>query len=90
MKTIWYILDGNEYDENISYTQEELEDFSVAICESWNKLKRKTEELLEDYYECSSEYGNPICDLFKYIPDNKIKDLLEEFNYILKEVEVEA
>lgn len=88
MKTIWYILDGNEYDENISYTREELENSSTAICESWSKVRKETKELLEDYYECSSEYGNPIHDLLQYIPDNKIKDLLEEFNYILKEMEV--
>ena len=52
MKTIWYILDGNEYDENISYTREELENSSTAICESWSKVRKETKELLEDYYEC--------------------------------------
>ena len=89
MKKIWYILDGNEYEDRDFFTKEELEEEDITICENWREVKSEARDLIKDYYECSSEYGDVVADLFKYIPDTKIKDLLEEFNYILKEMEVE-
>lgn len=86
MKKIWYIYDGNEYCDGANYTKEELDDMLNTIkCESWSDVKKEAQSLIEDFYEISSQYGNPIAALFNYIPDNKIKDLLEEYNYYLKE-----
>lgn len=39
------------------------------------------ETLMEEFYECTSEYGDPVGQLLSYIPDNKLKTLLNDFHY---------
>lgn len=49
---------------------------------SENELHDYVEEMLQNYYEVTSDYGNPIHDLMRYITDtDKLIQILEEFNY---------
>ena len=89
MKKVWYIYDGNEYYDTEDYTEEELNNLlNTVTCETWEEVREATKDLIRDYYEPSSKYGDPISCLLRYVPDSKISDLLEEFNYYLKEKEV--
>lgn len=50
-----------------------------------NELHDYVEEMLQNYYEVTSDYGNPIHDLMRYITaTDKLIQILEEFNYGVK------
>lgn len=67
----WIIIDGNEFDEDV-------------IIDSQEELREWTEEMLKNFYEIYTEYGDPIWSLLEYIPDEELPSLISDYNYEVK------
>lgn len=96
---IYSIFDYNELKDlrDIDLPINELEkkyenlydDVIIAQAEGINELATEIIVLLKDYYENDNcPYGDPVDDLFRYVPKNEItyRKLLEEYNYGLKAI----
>ena len=71
----YYIIDNN--------LLEDATDIEELMFET-KDLRESAYHLLNIYYDLPKEaviYGDCIEDLLKYIPDEKLKDLIENYNY---------
>lgn len=91
----YYILDNNiieekqlvvdnwTNDEFLHYSNDDLliEGAGKNADQLWNDI----EELIQDYYEIFSIYGDPIHSLISYIPQNieTARKILQNYNYTL-------
>lgn len=67
----WLIIDGNDIEEDVEI-------------DSIEELREWAEDMLNDYYELYSEYGNPIYHLMLYIPDDNLVSLIKDYNWIVE------
>lgn len=93
----YYILNNNTVDrddiEKLSideikklYGDDYLGEYIVDEADDVDELIDITKELVRDFYEAESIFGDPVEDLFKYIPkDVKVLErILASYNYTLK------
>ena len=68
-------------DEEIECEEELEEGENKFTCNNEEEFREKVCELLNDYYECETNYGNPIRDLIRYIDVFQLCVCIEEYNY---------
>lgn len=78
-----YVFDTNYYDDYDPKIQ--ISDMIEECIWKYDNIREATIELMEDYFEARSDYGNPIEVLLKYVPDQNLGAILTDFHYLTDE-----
>lgn len=81
---VFYILDPNDF-ENFDEESQTLQEYVEATGVSKEGFREEVIKLLKYYYEARSDYGDPVASIVRFVPDEKLKDLIQDYNYVVLE-----
>ena len=66
----------------VGYVVRDLNDYEEPrFFPNLTQLKDWAKNMLQEYFEVDSDYGNPITSIFKYVPKESVSELISEYSY---------
>lgn len=66
----------------VGYVVKDLNDYEEPqFFSNLTQFKDWAGNMLQEYFEANSDYGNPIASIFKYVPKESISELIGEYSY---------
>ena len=78
-----YVFDINYYDDSDIKT--ELDTIVEECIMKYDSMREAVADLLSNFFEARSDYGDPVSDILKYVPDQNLGNILTDYNYLFDE-----